>query len=99
MSSLILMVWMSLHILWGVANINAMVVPMGGPHVIMEDLAPSIMPSAFLLLGQWPITGVPIIFQGAFLQRFLFLSMVQVHHTHFMGGLPMCLHLWHLRLL
>jgi hypothetical protein len=33
---LIPMVWMSLHILWGVANINATVVPMGAPGLSWE---------------------------------------------------------------
>jgi hypothetical protein len=55
---LIPMVWMSLHLLWGAANINIMVIPMGGLHVIMGGLASSITPSAFLLLVQRPITGV-----------------------------------------
>jgi hypothetical protein len=69
----------------------------GGPLcVIMGGLAPSITPSAFLLLVQRPITGVPVIFQGKFLLQSPFSSMGRVHHTHLMRGLPMCLHLWHL---
>ncbi len=35
---LIAMVWMSLHLLWGAANINDMVVLMGGLRVIIEGV-------------------------------------------------------------
>jgi hypothetical protein len=96
---LIPMVWMSLHLLWGAVNINDMVLPMGGLHGTMGGLAPSIMPSAYLLLVQRLITGIPMIFQGAFLWRSLLLSPGVVHQSHLMGGLPMRLHLWHLCLL
>jgi hypothetical protein len=68
----------------------------GSPHFHGGLPHTNLTSSAFHLLVQRRITGVPTTFLGGSLQLFHPSSMVPVGLFYLMGGLPMCLHLWHL---